>query len=72
MSNISALEIELEKKQTELKPILKRLKELRHYKNTGLSNFGEQFNKKDRLARILVSEIEELTELIKNMKRLRS
>lgn len=68
MSNISALEIELEKKKEELQPILQKLKYLRPKKN----EHKIIFDKYDKLARSLISEIEELTDRIKMMKRLGS
>ncbi len=69
MSNISALELELEKKQNEIKPVFQKLRELRPYKTYLF--FKDEFRKNDKLARSLISEIEELTDKIKNMKRLR-
>ena len=68
MSNIEALEIELEKKQTELKPVSQKLTYLRPLKH----EHKIVFDKYDKLARKLTNEIEELTDRIKNMKRLRS
>lgn len=70
MSNISALELELEKKQNEIKPVFQKLRELRLYKTYLF--FKDEFRKNDKLARKLTNEIEELTDRIKNMKRLRS
>ena len=68
MSNISALELELEKKQNEIKPVFQKLRELRLLKH----EHKIVFDKYDKLARKLTNEIEELTDRIKNMKRLRS
>lgn len=65
MSNISALEIELEKKQTELKPVFQKLRELRLLKH----EHKIVFDKYDKLARKLTNEIESLTDRIKNMKK---
>lgn len=70
MPNISALELELEKKQNEIKPVFQKLRELRPYKTYYF--FKDEFRKNDKLARKLTNEIEELTDRIKNMKRLRS
>ena len=65
MSNIEALEIELEKKQTELKPVFQKLRELRLLKH----EHKIVFDKYDKLARKLTNEIESLTDRIKNMKK---
>jgi len=67
MSNISALEIELKKKQNEIKPVFQKLRELRPCKTYLF--FKVEFRKNDKLARKLTNEIEELTDRIKNMKK---